>query len=137
MPRADARRALLGISHRSRATFCRPVPKPNRSIRNLHTAVAQSKQPLPPSSRAAWEQPPLARVPDRSLSAPRLVRMQVEQLQRPLCGVSRPIFFRGVATVVAKLLNITEADVAVFGQKDYQQWRILTQVRRGRFSHRR
>jgi pantoate--beta-alanine ligase len=63
--------------------------------------------------------------------------MQVEQLQRPLCGVSRPIFFRGVATVVAKLLNITEADVAVFGQKDYQQWRILTQVRRGRFSHRR
>jgi pantoate--beta-alanine ligase len=52
----------------------------------------------------------------------------VEELQKPLCGVSRPIFFRGVATVVTKLLNITEPDVAVFGRKDYQQWRILTQV---------
>ncbi|KAK6946943.1 Pantoate-beta-alanine ligase [Dillenia turbinata] len=51
--------------------------------------------------------------------------VRVENLEKGLCGKGRPIFFRGVATVVAKLFNIVEPDVAVFGKKDYQQWRII------------
>ncbi|KAL3692498.1 hypothetical protein R1sor_006149 [Riccia sorocarpa] len=54
--------------------------------------------------------------------------VRVEKLEKPLCGVSRPTFFRGVATVVTKLFNIVEPDVAVFGKKDYQQFRVLCRM---------
>lgn len=54
--------------------------------------------------------------------------IRVEKLEKGLCGKSRPVFFRGVATVVAKLFNIVEPDVAVFGKKDYQQFRIIQRL---------
>jgi len=54
--------------------------------------------------------------------------IQVQDLQEKLCGRSRPGFFRGVCTIVLKLFNIVDPDVAFFGQKDAQQAIILRKM---------
>ena len=54
--------------------------------------------------------------------------VEVPALAKGLCGASRPIHFRGVCTVVLKLLLLTGADVAVFGEKDWQQQAIIRRM---------
>ena len=54
--------------------------------------------------------------------------VEVAEISRPLCGQYRPGHFRGVATVVLKLFNITGCSVAAFGLKDYQQAMVIKQM---------
>ncbi len=56
---------------------------------------------------------------------PPRVLVHAPDLANRLCGLSRPGHFQGVCTVVTKLFHLVQPDVAVFGQKDFQQLAIL------------
>jgi pantoate--beta-alanine ligase len=55
-------------------------------------------------------------------------RVEAESLINVMEGVHRPGFFQGVMTIVLKLLNLVRADRAYFGEKDYQQLKIITEM---------
>lgn len=59
---------------------------------------------------------------------PPAMTVEIEGFADGLCGASRPGHFRGVATVVLKLLNSVQPDIAYFGEKDYQQLAIVRRL---------
>ena len=74
-------------------------------------------------------------VPSAAELYPHDSRFRVEEdcITKPMEGEHRPGFFRGVMTIVLKLLNLVRADRAYFGEKDYQQLQIITDMARDFF----
>ncbi len=54
--------------------------------------------------------------------------VELTDLPHHLCGLSRPVFFKGITTVVSQLFNIVKPHFAVFGEKDFQQLAIIRQL---------
>ncbi len=97
---------------------------PNEDFSTYPRAVARDLELCRSAGVAAvfLPQPADMYAPDAS------VAVVEERLSLGLCGAARPGHFRGVCTVVAKLFNIALPDVAVFGQKDYQQVAVLRRM---------
>lgn len=68
--------------------------------------------------------------PEKTVMYPagHVTHVKVDRLTDGLCGASRPVHFGGVATIVTKLLNIVQPDCAIFGLKDYQQFRVVSRM---------
>ena len=65
---------------------------------------------------------------DEMYPAQQTVFIEPSPIANELCGASRPGHFRGMATVVLKLLNIVQPQAALFGKKDYQQLHIIRRM---------
>ena len=70
--------------------------------------------------------PSVAEVYPRPLE--QMTQVTVPELPAVLCGASRPTHFSGVTTVVSKLFNMVQPDIAVFGEKDWQQLVIIRRM---------
>ncbi|MBL7713938.1 MAG: pantoate--beta-alanine ligase [Bdellovibrionales bacterium] len=65
---------------------------------------------------------------DEMTPAGATVFVDEDPLTKPLCGMFRPGHFRGVATIVTKLFNLIRPDTACFGEKDFQQLRLIEKM---------
>ncbi len=99
---------------------------PDEDLERYPRTLAADRDKLASAGVDLLFAPDLAEIYPKPLS--RTTRVAVPELSDVLCGASRPGHFQGVATVVNMLFNILEPDIAVFGQKDYQQLLVIRRM---------
>ena len=98
----------------------------NEDIDNYPRTMAADKEELFKEGVQILYAPEVTEIYPEGMAVQTLVH--VPDLGDTLCGNSRPGHFDGVTTVVAKLFNIVQPDIAVFGEKDFQQLSIVRKM---------
>ncbi len=120
-------RAREAADHVVVSIFVNPLQfGPNEDFDRYPRTLAQDREKLAGAGVDLLFAPSLAEVFPRPLQ--KTTRVEVPELSDMLCGAFRPGHFVGVATVVNILFNLVQPDVAVFGQKDYQQLLIIRRM---------
>jgi pantoate--beta-alanine ligase len=99
---------------------------PNEDFERYPRTLAEDSARLQQAGADLLFAPPVAEIYPAGHKA--ATQVTVPGLSEGLCGASRPGHFVGVATVVAKLFHIVPADVALFGEKDWQQLQVIRQM---------
>lgn len=99
---------------------------PNEDFAGYPRTVAEDSRQLANAGLDLLFAPAVAEMYPRPLEA--MTQVTVPELSGILCGASRPTHFRGVATVVSKLFNMVQPDVALFGEKDWQQLMVIRRM---------
>lgn len=99
---------------------------PNEDYAGYPRTLDQDQQQLQAAGLDMLFAPSVADIYPRPLSE--MTQVRVPALSEILCGASRPIHFGGVATVVTKLFNLVQPDVALFGEKDWQQLIVIRRM---------
>ncbi len=99
---------------------------PNEDFDRYPRTLARDQEKLAAAGVDLLFAPTLADVFPKPLE--KTTRVEVPELSDVLCGAFRPGHFVGVATVVNILFNLVQPDVAVFGQKDYQQLLVIRRM---------
>jgi pantoate--beta-alanine ligase len=95
----------------------------NEDLDAYPRTLANDKQKLEEVGADAVFTPSVADIYPRGLAQQTFV--EVPGISNIICGVTRPIHFRGVATIVCKLFNMVAPDAAFFGEKDFQQLQVI------------
>lgn len=95
----------------------------NEDLDSYPRTFSADCQALAERGAAAVFAPTVADMYPRGLAQQSFI--EVPGISDILCGASRPGHFRGVATIVAKLFNMVQPDLAVFGEKDFQQLQVI------------
>ena len=99
---------------------------PNEDFERYPRTLVQDKKVLADEGCDLLFAPEVATI--YPFGASHSVSLHVPQITDTLEGASRPGHFDGVATVVCKLFNLVQPDLAVFGQKDFQQLKVLERL---------
>lgn len=99
---------------------------PNEDFAGYPRTLEEDSRELAAAGLDLLFAPEVAAIYPRPLAE--MTQVSVPGLSQLLCGASRPVHFGGVATVVAKLFNLVQPDVAVFGEKDWQQLIIIRRM---------